>query len=426
MAPKWRVTFAVTRDDSTIDSFDCTIGKLSKYIGQVGSLDLTIPIPNEDVGRRLQPIIGGEGRLSMYAYKDEQLWWGGFVDKTTVTGGIDGASLAVSGATFEAYLDRRESREDYQLTGSFATNGIDQINYATLVWRSVQGGSHNENIRVNVLDQPLTGKNIALSWLRSDTRTFGSILTEASNRTDGFEWVIDVSDNNGVRQRDLKTGYPIIGRPDSGLVFSYPGAITSYTIDGDALDGANAFQAKGKAPTPVGTPTPKKWQYDPETQTAVLVDVPVANGQAAPAEPSMSTQEYFSDAHFQAGYTRMDTTVTRSTETDVNVLNAWAQLGRDMRSGPLVLPSINCHLDSLDQAVLGCTILLRIDDYPYPRKPDGAPGWEGSARVIGYEVDPGEYGVVDTVSVIFENPHDQEHQNMSPEGTLYYPKVKAI
>lgn len=389
----WHLTFATAVGDVTIDSFPCEIGNLSRYIGKTGLLDASVPIPNTDIGKRMQRIIGGEGRLAMYAYRDNECWWGGFLDNTRVVSSQLGATLQVKGSTFEAYVDRREHRGDVQWTG------VEQTQMARRLWDYMQSTGPGSSIGVNTSIPTLATKRRDMSWVRSDIRTVGSILKEVSNRVDGFEWAIDVYDQNNHRNRELVVGYPVIGRPDAGVTLEYPGDILTYEIEGDALDGATSFQARGKAPDPVGTANPSN-----STGGTPAEKIP----------PIMSSKEFTDDGLHAVGYVRIDATIDRPTVTEVATLDAWANLALQMRSGPLVLPAIVARMDRITQAALGSNFKLRINDFPYPEGPYGEPGYEDTARVIGYEISPAEFGASDVVKLIFENPYDKDNQKRAP------------
>lgn len=404
----WHLTFATAIGDVTIDSFPCEIGNLSRYIGKTGSLDAIIPITNPETGKRMKEIIGGEGRLSMYAYRDGECWWGGFLDNTRVVSSNVGAELQIKGATFDSYVDRREARNDASHTG------VEQTQYARMLWDYMQRTGPGSDIGVNTDIPSLQTKTRDMSWLRSDIRTVGSILKEISNRADGFEWAIDVSDDGQKRQRELIVGYPTIGRPDIGMTLEYPGNIITYEIEGDALDGATAFQARGKAPDPVGTPNASRGVYDPITKTTTVTSNPNPD-KPDKLPPIMSSKEFMDDGLHAVGYVRIDATVDRPTVTEVATLDAWADLALKMRSGPLVLPGVVARMDGLTQAALGSNFRLRISDLPYPEGPYGEPGWEGVSRVIGYEISPGEFGADDVVKLVMENPYDKDNQKRSPD-----------
>jgi len=395
----WHLTFATAVGDVTIDSFPCEIEELSRYIGKTGLLDATIPIPNAQVGRRMKDIIGGEGRLSVYAYRDGECWWGGFVDNTRVVSSSLGAVLYVKGSSFEAYVDRREHREDTTWTG------VEQTQMARRLWDYMQGTGPGSSIGVNTNIPTLNTKARDMSWLRSDIKTVGSILKEVSNRVDGFEWAIDCYNIGTQRHRDLVVGHPIIGRPETAVTLEYPGDILTYEIEGDALDGATSFQARGKAPDPVGKPgTPGNKDGTGGSGTA-----------AEKVPPIMSTKAFTDDGLHAVGYVRIDATVDRPTVTEVATLDAWAELALEMRSGPLVLPAVVARMDNITQAALGSNFKLRINDYPYPEGPMGEPGYEDIARVIGYEISPAEFGASDVLKLIFENPYDKDNQKRAPD-----------
>jgi hypothetical protein len=237
-----------------------------------------------------------------------------------------------------------------------------------------------------------------MSWKRSDARTVGSILKEISNRADGYEWMIECYvDDTGNRRRKLVTGYPAIGRPPSNITLTFPGDIITYSISDASLDGAISFQARGKAPDPIGKPGTK------------------AGGVASQKQDPIMSSIFNNDALIKQGFTLTDTTIDRPTVTQVSTLNDWAELARELRSGPMTLPDITCRIDSFDPSILGSDVRLRINDYLWPTSSTGAPGFQITARVIGYDIDPGEFGADDIVKLNFENPRDTDNLQRSPD-----------
>lgn len=401
----WRIEFAMATTDQTIDSFECEISKLSRYVGKTGTLEGAVPVFSPAVGKRIASVLGGEGRMTMYAYYGDECWWGGFLDRTSLKSNSFGAMMDFGGSTFESYPDRREARTDEAFTN------MEQTEIGRWLWNYLQGTGPGCNLRINTGFPAIASKKRDMSWQRSETRTVGSILKEVSNRVGGFEWIIDCYSDGFTRYRDLIVGYPQIGRPDNKLTLTYPGDIMEYEIEGDALDGATSFQARGKAPDPVGTPNSSKGVYDPKTGTTTVVGNDAKGSEKT--EPIMS-KEFHADVLLKSGYVRMDATIDRDTVTEVSTLNDWAELARDMRSGPLVLPSVLTRIENMTQAVLGSNVMLRINDHPFPPGPYGEPGYEHTARCIGYELDPGEYGAPDLARIIFENPYDDDAMNRIP------------
>lgn len=401
----WRIEFAMATTDQTVDTFECEIDTLSRYVGKAGALKGSVPVHSPELGKRIASILGGEGKMTMYAYYGEECWWGGFLDRTSLKSNAFGATLDFEGATFESYPDRREARTNQNFAG------LDQTEYARWLWDYMQGTGNGSNLRIDTAFPKVTSVKRDLSWLRSDIRTVGSILKEMSNREGGFEWIIDCYADNGNRYRKLVVGYPAIGRPESNLVLTYPGDIMEYDIEGDALDGATSFQARGKAPDPVGVPNNSKGVYDPKTgKTEIIGGQPKGSEKT---EPIMSG-EYHATDHLKVGHVRTDATVERDTVTSVATLNKWAELARNMRSGPLVLPAVLTRMGHMTQAVLGSNIMLRINDHPFPPGEYGEPGYERTARCIGYEINPGEYGAPDLAKMVFENPYDEDAMNRIP------------
>lgn len=394
----WRVTFAHTQSDASIADFDCEITKLSRYVSpKVGDLQIQIPIPNANVGHDAAKIFDGAGKYSMYVYRNDEIWWGGFMDESEVDSAGDYPVVVVNGTTFESYPDRREFRDDI-------TMNWDQVVYAKFAWDYMQK-SIGGNILVDTPDPKPSGRIREFTVKRSDIKTVGAVLKEVSNRANGFEWMIECfNDDTGMRRRKLTIDYPVIGRPSNGTTLTFPGDVITYRISSAALDGAISFQARGKAPDPVGSPGKPG-----------NVDGSGGGGTAAEKQPPIMSKVATNTDLLTQGYTLTDATIDRPTVSEMSTLDDWAELAMDLRSGPMTLPYVTCRIDNFNQSILGSVVNLRINDYLWPLGPNGEPGYQINARVIGYEVDPGEFGADDIVKLLFENPRDTDNIKRSPD-----------
>lgn len=374
MAARWKLLFATVRNDVTIDTFDASISQLDRYIGRTGVLQATIPIPNTDIGKRVEPIRWGEGHTSMYAIRPGEVWWGGILDQVTPTGsGRTGCSLQVTGSTFDGYPDRREIREDWVQVG------VEQLELARMIWTEIQSRAEGDlGIDIPAVDP--SGIPRDYSALRSDATTWGSALSEISGRDGGFEWLIDLAvDADDNRSRSLALGYPTIGRPgQADFMLSMPGDVVSYTWPGDATKGGTSFQARG----------------DPPDATAS--DVTTA------AEPLMSDVVEASDL-LANGWPLYDVTTDRQGVKDPDTLNGWAVRLEATLAGAVRIPTVAARIDNLSPAILGAQVKLRITDELNPAGDDGRPGLEGVFRAIGYSIKAWERGSDDEVDVIFED-----------------------
>lgn len=368
----WNVLIATARGDKTIDRFDCNIGSLSSYIGKNGALQATIPIPNAAIGARCQAIRGRAGQLSGYVYYGSDLWWGGLINSTPIKGGRTGSTMGLAGASFESYAGRREVRTDN------VWNRVEQLEFPRTAWNAMQSTADG-NLGITVPAAAASGVTRDLTVLRSEARTWASVLNETSSRDDGYEWLIDVyDDGTGKRYRELKTGYPTIGRARFDQIFTYPGNIIDYSIDDDALAGATSFQARGDSVGP-----------------------PAAGGSSQ--QPLMSTAGAFDATDLlSSGFLRFDATTDRQGVKDQYTLNNWAARDRALRSGAVPLIDISVQLGGFNRSILGSTFQAQIDDFVFPRGANGEPGYVSRQRCIGYEVKPYERGTADEIKLIIE------------------------
>jgi hypothetical protein len=371
----WSVLFATARGDKTIDRFDCNIQQLSRYIGKAGALTGQIAITNPAIGARCQALAGRAGQLTAYVYYGAELWWGGLVNTTPLTSGRKGVFMDFAAATFESYLDRREVRAD-----NF-WSGIEQVEYLRTAWNTVQNTADG-NLGISVPAVTSTGTPRDLTVLRSEARTWGSVVKEVSNRAGGYEWIIDFyDDGQGNRYRTLNVGYPQIGRAQFQQVITYPGKIVEYTIDRDALAGATSFQSQGDSVAP-----------------------PPANGSTS-QQPLMSTLgAYDATDLLNNGHLRFDATVNRQGVKDLATLNGYTGQDLAVHGGAVPIVDISVIPGGFNQSILGTVFQAQIDDYAFPAGPNGAPGYIGWHRCIGYEVKPFQHGAVDEIHLIIE-PH---------------------
>lgn len=366
----WSVLLATARGDKTIDQFDCSISNLSEYIGKNGTMSATVKIPNQGIGTRAQAILGRAGQLTAYVYHGNDLWWGGLVNGTPAKGGRTGASLQISAATFGSYLDRREVRTDR----AYAQR--EQVEILRDAWLDVQR-TEDGNLGITVPAIPATGIRRDLSVLRSAARTWSAVVKEAAGGENGFEWMIDVyDDGTGNRVRELKTGYPQIGRPSYEQKFTYPGNITDYSWNADWLAGATSFQGRGDSVGPMSG----------NTQQPIMTDLGAFDAVDL----------------LRGGALRTDATIDRPGVTQVSTLNAWT--GKDLQraAGAIPFVDISVQLDGFNRSILGTMFGVEIDDFLFPRGPEGQPGFASRHRCIGYEIKPDERGTVGDVKLIIE------------------------
>lgn len=369
----WSVLFATARGDVTIDRFDCNISQLSRYIGKAGMLSGQIAITNPAIGARCQAVAGRAGQLAAYVYYGAELWWGGLVNSTPLTSGRKGLFMDFAASTFDSYLDRREVRADNFF------RGVEQVEFLRTAWNTVQNTADG-NLGISVPAVASTGTPRDLTVLRSEARSWGSVVKEISNRAGGFEWLVDFyDDGTGKRFRELKVGYPQIGRAAFQQVIAYPGKIVEYKFDRDSLAGATSFQSQGDsvAPPPAGGSTSQ--------------------------QPLMSTLgAYDATDLLNNGHLRFDATISRQGVKDIATLNAGTGRELAVHAGAVPVIDISVAAGGFNQSILGTTFQAQISDDAFPAGPQGQPGYVGWHRCIGYEIKPFEHGSVDEIHLIIE------------------------
>lgn len=386
MTDVWTLVFATVIGDKTIDQFECEISKITKYIGKSGSLQAKIDVPaieatsfgmfsanTTDLSQRLEPIIYGAGKFSVYAYYGNTLWWGGFLSEVTISGSRTGTTVDISAISWEGVLDRLIPVDVYQTFTS-----IEQLDLAAEIWKRAQSPTRvNAQFGIDIQTYTPSGVKRDLSWRRSTGSTWATILNEMANRENGFEWLVNVYSDGVKRHRDVIFGYPSIKRQGPVQQLMYPGNIQSYQIKSDLLAGATSFQARGTAEQPIGS----------EVQEPILSDI---------VELDWPKTE---------GLMAMDFLIDRNSVSRKDTLNSWAIKYALTRTGPYNFPSIKCDIESLnDGSIIGQSIRLSISDQLFHKTIDGKPGYVQEMRVIGFEIDPKIRGQLDSVSLILEDP----------------------
>lgn len=177
------------------------------------------------------------GQTGLYVLRDGQPVWGGIIWKRNYD--TSARRVSVVGETFESYLGVRLQKS----TNLF--DDVDQLDIAR--WLLATDG---------VADAILATVSGATSPRERD-RTFNSFedntvldeLTRLGDLIDGFDWNVIIGKDPQSQEitREFQFFYPHRGvsASDSTLMFEYPGAIRDFTVDENALEGANALYAVG-------------------------------------------------------------------------------------------------------------------------------------------------------------------------------------
>lgn len=412
----WRLVFATAVGDQFVSEHEADITTMSGFIGKAGVLEATIPVTNEEIGQQIQGILTGAGKLAVYAYHGNTIWWGGFLDTTSVSATEEGTVLDISGISFDSYPDDR----DMWVDGKF--KNLEQTEYVRHFWNYIQS-QKGGNIGVETDFPAVVTRNRDMQWLASDAKKVGELMGEVTGNIDGFEWFIDVFDDGGRRRRVLTVGHPQVRRPSRPLLLNFPGNLVTYKIEADASQGATAFRARGMREDEAKDmkDKPEEWgKWSPVNRTIPSwidqhtwqewADLLEADDKKNP--PILSDVHYATEL-LEQGYVRRDMTIDRPDEWTKDNLNAWARKGVEMRGGSLIVPQVLTFLDGFSRDMLGSFARIQITDTAYPAKDGGAPGYEGMARCIGYEITPTQFGRPDLVKLVFEDPFSRSMQTQA-------------
>jgi len=208
----------------------------SMAINEPGSFTAEINLADPNI-RKMAPIdLTTPAKAALWIDRGGTLIWGGIVWGRT----YDAATyrLKLSGSTFDSYGAKR--LVDYSTTFS-----EDEIQIAVDLWTNMQNTAHG-NINCPAIFTA-SGKTVSQQWQTSDYKFVTDALKDLTNQGT-FDYTVSVFWNgNGAPAQQLVFGYPNLGRTTSasGLQFSTPGNILSYTYQEDGGIVANRTFAIG-------------------------------------------------------------------------------------------------------------------------------------------------------------------------------------
>lgn len=369
MSSSWGLEIATARGDRTVMPLtDATGLTFDRYIGKVGSMSCTVKVANSAVADRIRPIIRDDAALTLtgYIHRDRDIWWGGRLGDPAITLNRDGATISVTGTTFEGYLDDRTQATDITYTG------IDQLLIARSIWNTALAAEGNLGITVPTVT---SGVLRDLAVAKTDTRTLGSMISEIADRDGGFEWLINCYLDGDTRRRDLVLGYPAINR-GSSRPFEFPGDILEFGREASTARTGTRFWSLGGAPADVG----------------------------GVAQPAIASPISRADDLLNNGALLIDRVASYSDVTEQATINDKTVQAAKLHGKPLPITTAKVRLENVSPAILGTSPRLRISHPIYPAGPHGAPGYDQPGRVIGIKVSPPERGQAATAELIFEEP----------------------
>lgn len=350
----WRVRFADLLTDRLRDEFALTSVNLESRLGAAGAMTAQIPIARGDtvMGARIAQI-RASGASAVYVYRNGVPFWGGVLWGKALASNDQGVpSVALSGATFESYLDRVQLATDLP-----ALNGVDQFAIAASLIDHMQADPNADlNIAYDTVTSGVTRNRVA--YAAASRPSYLKMMTDLAALDQGFEFSIQVltDPTTGSRMKKLRLGYPTLS---TGVThhLAKPGNILSYSWPEDGTRAATSLMSTGSGVN-----------SSVHTNTTAIAN----------------------------GYPRLDLTTSYSSITDASVLDNHATADLALVTPPFIVPAVRVRLDATDLTTqsLGDSVRISIKDENFPS------GVAATYRLVGMTIAPPERGKPETCDLI--------------------------
>lgn len=336
-----------------------------KRISRVDSLTATMDASNRRNVELAKLMRAYAGRAALYAYRDNQLWWGGILWTTVPKQGERGpVQASVSASTFDSYAHHRVLYADKTYT---------QIDHGVIIpdlWRTIQADASGD-IGVEALDQP-AGVLHDRTYLAHEHQYVGKLIEDLGDVDNGPEHTIDVFlDGAGNRVKRLRVA-DRLGVTSPRVVFQRAarggGRVVEWELPADAVDGGTAFQTRGDA----------------------------ADGNAGEdVAPLLSARVERSDL-LNAGWPRLDVVEDFSGVSRLTTLNAYANALAARNGGALPTSKYTVEVGSSGwhPGMVGDTVRIKLTD-------DWHDGVDLTVRPVGCRVTAAERGAPERVQLLF-------------------------
>lgn len=325
----------------------------SSQLDGVGSFSGTLPLGDPRITALDWQDALEEARTAIFVDRDGVLVWGGIL--WTLSRG--NAAITLGAQDFWSYFSRR------YVTKTVSWTNVDQLTIAASLINTAQLAK-NGNIGVIV-------PTVVSTVLRSQTipadqfTDVASAVQSLATLQNGFDFAIDVlySGTPPTPKLSLTLSYPGRGRfaAASGLVFSLPGNILSYTWPEDGTAFATTVYALGSG-----------------------------------SGPTMLRSTASTPALLDAGYPLLETTVPYKSTIQQSLLDAQAQSQAVVLGQPVIAATLMVRADAdpvLGTYSVGDEARVQIQDVQFPAPIDAA------YRIIAMTVNPPSAGTYESVSV---------------------------
>jgi hypothetical protein len=337
-------------------SFDRQLNKAGNFQGSA-NWDNEL-VDNTDLFAMTEP-----NRTSIFAYRDNQIVWGGII--WTRTEQSQGKAISITAQTFESYAYRR-----VHVPGKTKKYNDKQCAIINTLWTGLQAWASHSSVGVIPVPEEqlpvidITREVTVNPW---DLRSYGEIIDSITEFDNGCDYYIDYYETMGIPTKQLVLNYPMVGarKGISNLICDYPGNILNYYRTDNASEGNTKWWATG----------------DGDEAAKVI-------GQA------------IDTAKMNAGYLRTEGVTSHSGVTQQATINAHATANLRAAPTPKVKWQFDIKADEephLGSFGLGDDATVTIEG---PRYPEG--GAEFVFRVVGWSVTPSSSEAVEEMSLVLE------------------------
>ncbi|MBI0374722.1 hypothetical protein JBE27_00130 [Streptomyces albiflaviniger] len=364
MSGPYRLLFCDLRSDQLLDALPIQGLSLDDYIGKIGRLTSTVPIPNRALADRARRVLL-PGRTGVWVERGRELWWGGILWTLNLASDSRGfLSAQIQAGGWESYLYRRLL---------FDTQIADDVDQFDVVRQLVDYAQNAEGGDIGITyDTAISGVPRDRTYSRYDLPSIGDLIDDLAAVERGFEWrIASFRDGDGRRVKKLMMGHPVIRTGTADIVLDHPGPVLSYAWPTDATGKANAWQSRGAS----------------------------VNGNLAADSYPLTSPLLVAEDDIAAGWPRLDGSSDYTTVEVQDTLDAHARADAAAARNPVTLPEITVMLGgNITPALLGATVRVRIRDLWRPDTLDAR------YRVVGLSITPPERGRPETARLYLEVP----------------------
>lgn len=324
------------------------VESLSQRLNGTGELRGTVRL-DTDVARKLSVQSKTTPRKTFLCVEVAgRIVWSGIVwprDFTTT-----GSTLTLSASTLDSILAHREIRDD------LIFNDDDRWDIARALVAYAQGKPHGEAGIVPITTGKQGTRSDRTEWTAESHKKVRDALAELAATDPPFDWAIgaefDPEGRDGITF-GLRLGAPL-GSDDAPWVFRYPGNVTDYTWSEDGSSSANDMDAIGSG--------------EGDAQPMSSPGVGVAQDDLDVGFPLMEDSESYDVA-------------------SVSSLNDHARADVAARAGDRVVCKVQLrYSESFAGWGKGDYARLMLTSPFHPPLANGAAGFDGTARMTGWDV----------------------------------------